>query len=299
MPLGPLRSAEALTPCASRNASAGDARAAVRVAGGNPLLLALAGEMALREPDPQQRERCFVGAAAELIMARLRRERVDAAGIAMLEAASLVPHIDEEMLAAMLERDDEDDFHRFTHLSLVVQGAAGYSIAEPFRSLLALDLLQRRPRWCRETAAKVARQLEPARDAHRDSPRLEESVANPDANAARGHRCAPALLADVRAALEWLRQDGGHETCPLAAHLAVTGPDASSQVRLLLAGIIRSLQTSRAPRVAEAGRLLEVYYLGRSASVETVGESLDMSRSTAFRRLRLGVELVAERLTLR
>lgn len=70
----------------------------------------------------------------------------------------------------------------------------------------------------------------------------------------------------------------------------------AGELRELLVDIIRELETSRAPRDAEAAKLLSDYYLRRVGTHEVIADRMHLTRPTFYRRLQRGLELVAERL---
>jgi hypothetical protein len=108
-----------------------------------------------------------------------------------------------------------------------------------------------------------------------------------------------------------LDDDRGDEVSTRTAVPAAAGSAARERVKLALEAldhpegrplqhrlleIIRTLAASRSPRVSQAGRVLHLYYVVRTGSLEAVAERLCVSRATLFRRLSLGLTLVHERL---
>ena len=282
MRVGPLQAGEA-TALLEAHGVTGEASAALALeAMGNPLLTAVAGDVTIREADPERWPDRLAEEATRLLAGRLRQEGLDAhGGFAMVEAASLEASVNEERLGAMLRRDLGGEFSRFTALSIVVEQASGeYAVVEPFRSLVARDVRRRRPRVYDEmrAAANAAQAQQPFVD-----PRTHPSRE---------------LVPDVKSALEWLRLGRLGDPCDLALRLHLADEGGAARLNSMLTGIVLSLVRSRAPRVSEAGRLLMYYYFDRAASSEAVAERMNISRATAFRRLSLGIELVAERLPI-
>jgi hypothetical protein len=102
----------------------------------------------------------------------------------------------------------------------------------------------------------------------------------------------PAVL---KRALESLRDPETLAALPLARTLGMDGPTqavATELHRRLLAGI-DSLSGSDDFRVAQAGRLLDHYYVHRIGSHEAVAARLHVSRPTFYRRLQDGLDLLA------
>lgn len=99
----------------------------------------------------------------------------------------------------------------------------------------------------------------------------------------------------VKQALEDLDQPTALSFSPLA-HLPVLTPGSPRELRGLLVDVIVELSDSRAPRDAEAGRVLFHYYVKRIGSHELVAERLHMTRPTYFRRLHEGHAHVARML---
>jgi tetratricopeptide (TPR) repeat protein len=100
----------------------------------------------------------------------------------------------------------------------------------------------------------------------------------------------------VREALECMPRPAGLSQTRLARLLGLA-PDAGGQLRRLLAEEIELMATSPTGREGEAGQLLFEYYLKRVGSQEVVAARLHLTRATFYRRLHLGWELLAERLT--
>ncbi|HZV50690.1 MAG TPA: hypothetical protein VFD49_13100 [Candidatus Dormibacteraeota bacterium] len=105
----------------------------------------------------------------------------------------------------------------------------------------------------------------------------------------------PAFL---RLALEALDDRTALAASPLAglACVAAEGADAAVGLRTLLIDVLHELAAAKAPRDAEAGRLLVDYYVKRVGSHELIAERLHLSRPTFYRRLQRGLTLTAERL---
>jgi hypothetical protein len=104
--------------------------------------------------------------------------------------------------------------------------------------------------------------------------------------------------ATVKAALDALGEPGALAASPLVRLPVITaqGNAAAAELRGLLLDVVSELAVARAPRDAEAGRLLSDYYVKRVGSHELIAERLHLSRPTFYRRLQRGLTLVAERL---
>jgi hypothetical protein len=104
--------------------------------------------------------------------------------------------------------------------------------------------------------------------------------------------------ATVKAALDALGEPGALAASPLVRLPVITveGSAAAAELRSLLLDVVSELAAARAPRDAEAGRLLADYYVKRVGSHELIAERLHLSRPTFYRRLQRGLTLVAERL---
>jgi hypothetical protein len=102
----------------------------------------------------------------------------------------------------------------------------------------------------------------------------------------------------VKDALETINQPAAFGRSQLVNLRYLTGDQASrpAELRELLVDIIRELETSRAPRDAEAAKLLSDYYLRHVGTHEVVAARMHLTRPTFYRRLQRGLELVAERL---
>jgi len=102
----------------------------------------------------------------------------------------------------------------------------------------------------------------------------------------------------VKDALEVINQPAALDGSSLAGLHFLTGraDSRSAELRELLVDIVRELETSRAPRDAEAAKLLSDYYLRRVGTHEVVAARMHLTRPTFYRRLQRGLELVAERL---
>ena len=102
----------------------------------------------------------------------------------------------------------------------------------------------------------------------------------------------------VKDALEVINQPAALESTPLVGlhFLGGRADSRSAELRELLVDIVRELETSRAPRDAEAAKLLSDYYLRRVGTHEVVATRMHLTRPTFYRRLQRGLELVAERL---
>lgn len=282
MALGPLTVVDSTALLEAHGVIGGASRSLALEAMGNPLLTAVAAEVALHEPDPERWGSRVAEETTRLLANRLQQEGLDAHGFALVEAASLATSVNQEVLAALLRRDIVDHFPRFTALSIVIERASGdYAVVEPFRSLVARDVRRRRPHGYERMKAELTR-----------------AAVVPSALPNAPTRPSRELLLDVKAALEWLRHGRTNEPCRLASRLEFVGADGEARLRRMLTRVIGSLVESRSPRVAEASRLLMYYYFDRAASLEAVAERMNISRATAFRRLRLGIELVAEGLPI-
>jgi len=102
--------------------------------------------------------------------------------------------------------------------------------------------------------------------------------------------------AQVKAALQRLNSPTGSGRSPVGRRPVTPDSSGTHDLGQKLADVILDLAKSTRPRDAEAGRLLLDYYLKRVGSQEVVMERLHLSRPTFYRRLRRGLEVVAERL---
>ena len=101
----------------------------------------------------------------------------------------------------------------------------------------------------------------------------------------------------VRAALDDLGTPEALGRSPLALLPGVSpGGSAAADLRSLLIDVIGELAKSSSPRDAEAGRLLDDYYVKKVGSHEVIMERLHLSRPTFYRRLQRGFALVADRI---
>ncbi|WP_327418755.1 hypothetical protein [Streptomyces sp. NBC_01233] len=80
---------------------------------------------------------------------------------------------------------------------------------------------------------------------------------------------------------------------------ACAGIGSPAGLRAWLRDALAELAAAEAPADAEAGAILQAYYLGRSRTHHQVARRLHLSRATNFRRLRRGLALVAARLPVR
>lgn len=304
IPLKPLSPEDAAGVVSAQGWSADDADEVAGLTGGSPLLMALAGMIVPREPATQPlhhrfaqeaTRRRFAQEATRLLFARLGSETVNIGTRSLVELVALFPVVSEEALAAMAGAGLREHIGQFAALSIVELEPVGYAIAEPFRSLLALDLRSRRPHWCAE--AESAALSAPGGD--RGAEPQPGDVAGATASSAlrKPPSVSPEMLDFARHSLEWLRDESVHGgSHPPAAGLLIPAA-TSEQLRARMTAIIGTLCASNSPRVAEAGRLLRSYHLKGSPSFEALAERMNLSRATMFRRLHLGIELVAERLS--
>jgi hypothetical protein len=101
----------------------------------------------------------------------------------------------------------------------------------------------------------------------------------------------------VQAALEQLSRDKSKALVELRA---ASGFDISdTDLRAALNSAIEQAAQLGDPRDAEAGRVLREYYLRRVGSHEVVAARLHLSRTTFYRRLHRGWQLVAAELARR
>lgn len=101
----------------------------------------------------------------------------------------------------------------------------------------------------------------------------------------------------VRAALDDLGTPEALGRSPLGKLPGISrGGTAAADLRSVLVDVIGELASSPGPRDAEAGKLLNDYYVKRVGSHEVIMERLHLSRPTFYRRLQRGFALVAERL---
>jgi hypothetical protein len=101
---------------------------------------------------------------------------------------------------------------------------------------------------------------------------------------------------EVHAAFEHLGQPGPLAESPLGALPFLTPGKAGDELREVFIDIVREMAAARAPRDAEAGKILLEYYVKRSGTHEQVMERLHMSRQTYYLRLRRAWPAVAGRL---
>jgi hypothetical protein len=315
MSLGPLAEVEARRLLARRGLSDGVAVAdALRLAAGHPLVLAVAADVALRCGTRPLPAWLIAETVTRMLHLRLRREARDPRLADLLEASSLMPVVDHDLLSEMLELDLSNLEAAYADLSVVEAVSDGYAIRQPWRHLLSTDLLRRRPRRHAQLVARA--------HAHR---RLISSRPSPSFSSARplrvvgtpgwaldldecgdqeSTRNAGPAIADgaarerVKLALEALdHPEALAERWPLDDLGVDGGVEAvGPHLQRRLLEIIRTLAASRSPRVSQAGRVLHCYYVVRTGSLEAVAERLCVSRATLFRRLSLGLTLVYERL---
>ena len=101
----------------------------------------------------------------------------------------------------------------------------------------------------------------------------------------------------VRAALDDLGTPEALARSPLVNLAGISrGGGAAADLRAALIDVIGEVAASSNPRDAEAGKLLNDYYVKRVGSHEVIMERLHLSRPTFYRRLQRGFQLVAERL---
>ena len=86
------------------------------------------------------------------------------------------------------------------------------------------------------------------------------------------------------------------EGSPLIDLPVISTRRSAAELRALLVDIVADLSDSRAPRDAEAGRLLLDYYVKRVGTHEVTMERLNLSRPTYYRRLRRGHILVTNQI---
>ncbi|MEU0492514.1 hypothetical protein ABZ249_25080 [Nocardiopsis sp. NPDC006139] len=104
---------------------------------------------------------------------------------------------------------------------------------------------------------------------------------------------AGALGREVRHALTHIDSPGRLRGTPL---LALSGAASPADLRARLREEVRALAASGSAEEAEAGRILEHYYLDGVRGHERLAIRLHLSRATYFRRLRYGLELIGLRL---
>lgn len=100
----------------------------------------------------------------------------------------------------------------------------------------------------------------------------------------------------VKHALENLGSPQVLDSSPLIELRATSRRLSAAELRALLVDVVAELSVSRAPRDAEAGRLLLDYYIKRVGTHDVTMERLHLSRPTYYRRLRRGYVLVAGQL---
>lgn len=308
--LGPLAGEEARRLLVQQGVADDGAVAQIlRLAGGHPLVLAVAGDVASRSRERPVPEWRIGEAAVRALHRRLRRE-ADHPGLReMVDASALLPVVDEDLLSAMVGGDVADLVGVYSSLSIVEAVPDGYAIAEPWRGLLQADLRRRRPRRYAELSALARIDEEAIIVDHPATPRpgdhlwlrvLGDGDAGDEATTTL--RALPRCGVD-RATCAWAKVALGAlhdpETLvavrrehPLGERCADTGTMLGQRLR----EIVHALTLSRSPRVSEAGRVLHHYYVARIGSHEVVAERLCVSRATLFRRLDLGLTLVCERL---
>jgi hypothetical protein len=100
----------------------------------------------------------------------------------------------------------------------------------------------------------------------------------------------------VHAAFEQLGHPRRLAEGPLGSLPFLTPGKAGDELREVCIDIVREMAAARAPRDAEAGKILLEYYVKRSGTHEQVMERLHMSRQTYYLRLRRAWPAVAGRL---
>lgn len=308
--LGPLAEEDARRLLAQQGVlDEGAVAQILELASGQPLVLAVAGDVASRvreRPVPEWR----IGEAVVGALHRRLRRETDHQGIReMVEASALLPVVDQDLLSAMLGDDVEDLVSVYSGLSIVESVRDGYAISDPWRRLLQQDLRRRRPRRCAELMARARAEEEtiivdhPATSLHGDHIRLRVLGDDETGDEAKPTLRAPARRGVDKPACGWAKVALGalHDPDALAAvrrehPLGERCGDTGDALGLRLREVVRALTQSRSPRVAEAGRVLHHYYVARIGSHEVVAERLCVSRATLFRRLDLGLTLVCERL---
>jgi len=102
----------------------------------------------------------------------------------------------------------------------------------------------------------------------------------------------------VRDALERLHRPNALAVSPLItlSSLRDVAGTREEALRTVLVRLVRELASSSRPREAEAGVVLDEYYVRQAATHETIAERLGLTRSTFYRRLHHGWSLMAERL---
>ncbi|MFJ3876650.1 hypothetical protein ACIPW5_04225 [Streptomyces sp. NPDC090077] len=98
-------------------------------------------------------------------------------------------------------------------------------------------------------------------------------------------------VAEVRRALEHLDDPVRLARSPLLASTAAPTP---TSLRRVLLDAIGALSASDDPRTAQAGRILDAYYVRRRSDHVGVAHRLHLSRATYFRRLDHGLTRIAE-----
>jgi hypothetical protein len=102
------------------------------------------------------------------------------------------------------------------------------------------------------------------------------------------------LAGQVKLALEDLYRPASLEQSPLVRlHCIGPGAGRASGLRGLLLGLLEELSHSGQARDREAAALLRSYYVKQAGSHEVVAERLGLPRTTFYRRLRHGLELLA------
>jgi len=105
------------------------------------------------------------------------------------------------------------------------------------------------------------------------------------------------LVGQVKLALEDLYRPASLARSPLV-RLRLLDQDAglASGLRALLLRLLAELRHTGQPRDREAAALLESYYVKRVGSHEVIAERLGLPRTTFYRRLHRGLQLLAERI---
>jgi len=284
-PLGALADGESRLLLARRGITNEVAVAEIlELAAGHPLILAVAADVALRHGERPLPAWLIAERAVRMLHLRLRRESSHPRLTDLLEATSLMPVVNHDLLAEMLGSELPDLEAAFSGLSVLDVLATGYALHEPWRRLLSDDLRRRRPQWHAELLART------------------RGRAGGVIPLAGGRELSLHVLHDLvddegppPAAVRRTADSAARERVKLA-HETLHDPRAHGDLQRRLREIIRSLAESRSPRVAQAGRVLHCYYVSRTSSLELVAERLSVSRATLFRRLTLGLTLVYERL---
>ncbi len=236
------------------------------------------------------------GAAADRmtgeVLERLGRERPGRRWRYALRLLATVRAGDEHLVAG-----GPALFSTLAGLSVVRRERLGLAVREPYRSLFELAYQWRRPKAHTQVRTRAAE--------YRGA-RLAERTAGPEERAGlveqglflSGDPLLRSTLfppAEDGSRIGPARQEEAQDIERLMHPWAVRG-GFDVALRGWLRSAVRDLADAEDRADAEAGAILQAYYLGRDRTHHQVAWRLHLSRATYFRRLRRGPALVAARL---